>query len=131
MLILFQNGIKSSLHLAIDDATGEALCGWFMPTECLEDYVHMLKILVTKHGIPENIYCDMYTILINPKDGELTNNTPQAKGKVEKWNNTIQNRLINDIKRYNIKSIEELNIFFNDYYCNYLNQKYAYEPEEE
>lgn len=50
-------------------------------------------------------------------------NTSQAKGKVEKWNNTIQNRLINDIKRYNIKSIDELNIFFNDYYCNYLNKK--------
>ena len=141
----FQNGKKSSLHLAIDDATGEALCGWFMPTECLEGYVHMLKILVTKYGIPENIYCDKHTILISPKDGNLTNfghmcedlginiiaaNTPQAKGKVEKWNNTIQNRLINDIKRYNIKSIDELNIFFNDYYCNYLNQKYAYEPKE-
>lgn len=142
----FQNGRKSSLHLAIDDATGESLCGWFMPTECLEGYVRMLQILVTKYGIPENFYSDKHTILINPKDGELTNfghmckdlginiiaaNTPQAKGKVEKWNNTIQNRLVNDIKRYNIKSIDELNIFFNDYYCNYLNQKYAYEPKEE
>lgn len=141
----FQNGRKSSLHLAIDDATGEALCGWFMPTECLEGYVHMLEILVTKYGIPENIYCDKHTILISPIDGNLTQfchmcedlginiiaaNTPQAKGKVEKWNNTIQNRLINDIKRYDIKSIDELNIFFNDYYCNYLNQKYAYEPKE-
>ena len=48
----FQNGRKSSLHLAIDDATGEALCGWFMATECLEGYVHMLEILVTKYGIP-------------------------------------------------------------------------------
>jgi len=141
----FQNGQKYSLHLAIDDATGEALCGWFMPTECLEGYVYMLEILVTKHGIPENIYCDRHTILINPKDGKLTQfgymcedlginiiaaGTPQAKGKIEKWNNTIQNRLINDIKRYDIQSIDELNIFFNDYYCNYLNQKYAYEPKE-
>ena len=103
----FQNGRKSSLHLAIDDATGEALCGWFMPTECLEGYVRLLEILVTKYGIPENIYCDKHTILISPIDGNLTNfghmcedlginiiaaNTPQAKGKVEKWNNTIQNR---------------------------------------
>ena len=142
----FQNGKKFSLHLAIDDATGECLCGWFMPTECLEGYVHMLKILVTKYGIPENIYCDKHTILISPIDGNLTQfgmmcedlginiiaaNTPQAKGKVEKWNNTIQNRLVNDIKRFNIKSIDDLNIFFNDYYCNYLNQKYAYEPKEE
>ena len=141
----FQNGRKSSLHLAIDDATGEALCGWFMPTECLEGYVHMLEILVTKYGIPENIYCDKHTILISPIDGNLTNfghmcedlginiiaaNTPQAKGKVEKWNNTIQNRLINDIKRYGIKSIDELNVFFNDFYCNYLNEKYAYETKE-
>ena len=142
----FQNGKKFSLHLAIDDATGECLCGWFMPTECLEGYVHMLEILVTKYGIPENIYCDKHTILISPIDGNLTQfgmmcedlginiiaaNTPQAKGKVEKWNNTIQNRLVNDIKRFNIKSIDDLNIFFNDYYCNYLNQKYAYEPKEE
>ena len=141
----FQNGRKSSLHLAIDDATGETLCGWFMPTECLEGYVHMLEILVTKYGIPENIYCDKHTILISPIDGNLTNfghmcedlginiiaaNTPQAKGKVEKWNNTIQNRLINDIKRYGIKSINELNVFFNDFYCNYLNEKYAYDPKE-
>ena len=141
----FQNGRKSSLHLANDDATGEALCGWFMPTECLEGYVHMLEILVTKYGIPENIYCDKHTILISPIDGNLTNfghmckdlginiiaaNTPQAKGKAEKWNNTIQNRLINDIKRYGIKSIDELNMFFNDFYCNYLNEKYAYEPKE-
>ena len=141
----FQNGRKSSLHLAIDDATGETLCGWFMPTECLEGYVHMLEILVTKYGIPENIYCDKHTILISPIDGNLTNfghmcedlginiiaaNTPQAKGKVEKWNNTIQNRLINDIKRYGIKSIDELNVFFNDFYCNYLNEKYAYEAKE-
>lgn len=141
----FQNGKKYSLHIAIDDATGELLCGWFTPTECLEGYVHMLEILVTKYGIPENFYSDKHTILVNPKEGKLTNfghmcedlginiiaaNTPQAKGKVEKWNNTIQNRLINDIKRYNINSIDELNIFFNDYYCNYLNQKYAYEPKE-
>ena len=116
-----------------------------MPTECLEGYVHMLEILVIKYSIPENFYSDKHTILISPKDSNLTNfshmcedlginiiaaNTPQAKGKVEKWNNTIQNRLINDIKRYNIKSIDELNIFFNNYYCNYLNQKYAYEHKE-
>lgn len=72
----------------------------------------MLEILVIKYSIPENFYSDKHTILISPKDSNLTNfshmcedlginiiaaNTPQAKGKVEKWNNTIQNRLINDI----------------------------------
>ena len=142
----FENGQKFSLHLAIDDATGEILAGWFMPTECLEGYCHMLKILVEKHGIPENIYSDKHTILKSPVDGNLTQfgrmceqlginlifaETAQAKGKVEKKNDVIQGRLINDIKRYNIKTYSELNEFFNKTYAIYLNNKFAYPPKEE
>lgn len=33
----------------------------------------MLEILVTKYGIPENFYSDKHTILISPKDSNLTN----------------------------------------------------------
>ena len=141
----FSNGKKFSLHLAIDDATGEILCGWFMPTECLEGYVRLLYLLITYHGIPENIYSDRHTILINPKDEELTQFgymckdlginqiaalSPEAKGKVERMNQTIQNRLLNDIKRFNIKTYVQLNEWFNSYYKNYLNKKFAYKPKE-
>jgi len=141
----FENGKKFSLHLAIDDATGEILAGWFMPTECLEGYCHMLKILITKHGIPENIYSDKHTIFKSPVDGNLTQlghicdelginmifaQTPEAKGKVEKMNDTIQGRLINDIKRKKISTYAQLNEFFNDEYAKYLNHKFAYLPKE-
>ncbi len=44
-----------------------------MPTECLEDYIHMLEISVTKYSNIENFYFDRHTILIVHKDGELTN----------------------------------------------------------
>ena len=115
----FGNGKKFSLHLAIDDATGEILCGWFMSTECLEGYVMLLYLLVKEHGIPENIYSDRHTILIALKEGEITQFghmcedlginqiaalSPEAKGKVERMNKTLQNRLLNDIQRFNIKS---------------------------
>ena len=30
----FNNGIKFSLHMTLDDATGEILSGWFTPSEC-------------------------------------------------------------------------------------------------
>ena len=142
----FGNGEKFSLHLAIDDATGEILAGWFMPTECLEGYCYMLRILVEKHGIPENIYSDKHTILKNPIDEKLTQfgrmceqlginlifaETAQAKGKVEKKNDVIQGRLLNDIKRYKIKTYTELNKFFNETYANYLNNKFSYSPKED
>ena len=38
---------------------------------------------------------------------------------------------MNDIKRFNVKSYEELNKWFNDYYIGYLNSKFAYPPKEE
>ena len=142
----FQNGKMWSLHLAVDDATGEILAGWFMPNECLEGYIHILEIILIKHGIPESFYSDRHTILINPIDGKLTQFgsicedlginiiaalTPMAKGKVEEKNEVIQNRLINDIKRFNIKTYSELNKWFNDFYIDYLNRKFSYPPKEE
>lgn len=142
----FENGKKFSLHLAIDDATGEILAGWFMLTECLEGYCYMLKILIQKFGIPENIYSDKHTIFKSPVDGKLTQfgrmcdelginmifaGTAQAKGKVEKKNDTIQGRLINDIKRYQIKTYTELNKFFNNKYIDYLNHKFSYPSKED
>ena len=141
----FENGKKFSLHLAIDDATGEILAGWFMPTECLEGYCFMLKILIQKHGIPENIYSDKHTIFKSAVDGNLTQfgrmcneiginmifaETAQAKGKVEKKNDVIQGRLVNDINRFNIKTYSELNQFFNEKYIDYLNHKFSYPAKE-
>ena len=141
----FGNGKKFSLHMALDDATGEILAGWFMPSECQLGYCHIFKIIFEKYGIPLSIYCDRTTILWDQKDGELTQvgrmidelgieliyaNSAEAKGKIERMNETIQNRLLNDIIRFNIKTYEELNEWFNSYYINYINKKFAYEPKE-
>ncbi len=141
----FQNGKLASLHMTLDDADDKILSGWFLPTECQLGYCHAFKIMFEKYGIPQCIYSDRTTILWDPKDGNLTQvgrmldelgieliyaNTPQAKGKIENKNKVVQNRLINDIKRFNIKSYEELNIWFNDYYVNYLNNKFSYQPKE-
>lgn len=57
--------------------------------------------------------------------------TAEAKGKVEKKNDTIQGRLINDIKRYKIKTYTELNKFFNEKYIDYLNHKFSYSSKED
>jgi hypothetical protein len=141
----FQNGKKASLHATIDDATGKILSGWFTPNECQLGYCYSFKIMFEKYGLPDTIYSDRTSILWDSKEENRTQvarmldelginliyaNTPQAKGKIEKMNNTIQNRLINDIKRFNIKDYDQLNKWFNDYYIDYINHKFAYEPKE-
>ena len=142
----FNNGKSFSLHLAIDDATGEYLCGYFMPTERLEGYCNLLILLLTKYGIPENLYSDKHTIFKSSVDENLTTfgsiceelginmifaNSPEAKGKIERANKTLQGRLLVDIQRYNIKTYDELNTFFNNFYCDYLNHKFSYKPKDE
>lgn len=54
----------------------------------------------------------------------------EAKGKIENKNKVIQNRLPNDIKRFNIKNYDELNTWFNDFYIDYLNSKFGFNPKE-
>ena len=140
----FGNEIKFSLHLAIDDATGEILAGYFMKEECLEGYCYLLMLIIKEYGLPISLYSDKHTILKGIIEGNLTTfgkivddlgiemifaNTAQAKGKVERANLTIQNRLIVDIKRNNIKTYAELNKWFNSKYKYYLNKKFAYLPK--
>jgi len=141
----FCNGKKQSLHLAIDDATGEYLAGWFMASETLEGYCHLLYLILTKHGIPISFYSDNYNVFNSPTGKNKTTfekicddlgieiiiaGSPEAKGKVEKANDTIQQRILNDIKRFKITSVEYLNEWFNSFYCQYLNNKFSYEPKE-
>ena len=52
--------------------------------------------------------------------------SPEAKGRIERANGTIQRRLPVDIKRFGIKDYDELNIWFNDFYIPYINKKFAY-----
>ena len=142
----FGNGKKFSLHMTLDDATGEILSGWFMPTECLLGYCHAFKIMLEKHGIPQVIYADRTSILWTEVEGNQTQvarmldelgielifaNSAEAKGKIENKNKVVQNRLLVDIKRFNIKTYEELNKWFNDFYIGYLNKKFSYKPKEE
>lgn len=142
----FQNGKDSSLHMTLDDATGKILSGWFLSTECQLGYCYAFKLMLEKYGIPAAIYSDRTAVLWTPKDGNLTQvgrmldelgieliyaNTAEAKGKIEKMNHTIQNRLLNDIKRFNIKTYDELNKWFNNYYIDYINKKFSYPPLEE
>ena len=141
----FQNGNTASLHMTLDDATDKILSGYFMPTECQLGYCHAFKLMLEKNGIPQAIYSDRTTILWNPKDGELTQvgrmldelgieliyaNTAEAKGKIENKNKVVQNRLLNDIIRFKIKTYDELNKWFNDYYIDYLNKKFSYSPKK-
>ena len=103
------------LHVAIDDATGRIVGAWFDTQETLDGYYHVLHQILTTYGIPYKFLTDRRTVFTYKKKNspsldedtytqfsyacsqmgiELeSSSVPQAKGRVERLNATLQSRL--------------------------------------
>ena len=141
----FGNGDARVLHLAVDDATTEVLSGCFMPLECMRGYARMAERMVRGSGVPEAVCSDKHSVFRSTKAGTETQlammlsdlgvrmvfaNSPQAKGRVERYNLTEQLRLVNDIIRFGIEDYDQLDSWFNEFYVEYLNKKFSFPPAE-
>lgn len=143
---------KRSLIIAIDDADGEIIGGCFSPTETTFSCMKVIKQVLKKRGLFNLLYVDKAGIFggnpsakfgikregfSNLKDRleklniqTLYAHSPQAKGRVERAFNTLQDRLIPEMRIAGIKTIEEANRFLNNYYLPEIyNKKFTVEPE--
>lgn len=141
----FGDGRRYVLHLIIDDATTKVLAGWFSPTECAQSYAKAFNLMIKNHGLPLSAYSDKDSAFRSVKSGELSQfgialkrlniemifaNSPQAKGRVERYNGTCQMRLPNDLIRFKVShDYDKLNIWFNEKYIPYLNRKFSFAPK--
>ena len=142
-----KSGENYTLHLAIDDATKQIIAGWFTKNECIYGYLKVTEIMIREYGIPVALYSDKHAIFKSKDEYEgktrfqsimdrlgietILANSSQAKGRVERYNETIQLRLINDITRFKITDYDQLNVWFNSFYKHYLNRKFSLPPKED
>lgn len=138
-------GPRCSLLVFIDDATSELMALRFAPSETTLDYLLMLQTYVERFGRPLAVYSDRHSIFRVNKGvrgeaetqlgralGELgveliCATTPQAKGRVERANRTLQTRLVRELRLRNINSIREGNAYLEDF-RNDFNRRFAQEP---
>lgn len=136
--------VETHLHLAIDDATGIIVGGWFDTQETLQGYYNVFKQILINHGIPHKFLTDNRTIFNYirknaPSDQEDTftqfsyschqlgveidtTSVPQAKGRVERLNQTLQSRLVIEMKLDKISTIKQANLYLMDYIEKFNNQ---------
>lgn len=139
---------KCCLLVFIDDATSELLTLHFVEQECLQGYFDSIEKHLKKHGIPKAYYSDKHSIFRVPikeaKSGDgktqlgralseldielICANTPQAKGRVEKANQTLQDRLVKELRLQNISDINTANAFLPKFIKDY-NHRFAVEPQ--
>ena len=137
---------KTQLHIAIDDCTGQLVGAYFDHQETLNGYYNVFHQILTNHGIPAMFYTDRRTVFeykqkrskkveddtftqFNYACKQLgveikTTSVAQAKGRVERAFQTLQQRLPIALRLAGIHTIKEANVFLNSYIKEY-NAKFA------
>ncbi len=133
---------RCTLIVFIDDATSRLLSLHFSPTETTWAYFHALRLALERHGRPLAFYSDKHSIFRVPStlqtSGEtqfgraaheldiqlLCANSPQAKGRVERVNQTLQARLTRELRLQRINDIGAANMFLPEYIARH-NERFA------
>lgn len=120
---------KCVLLVAIDDATSALLGLHFSTEESTLGYFALLKTYIANFGRPLSFYTDRHAIFRTTNEsptGEKTQfgraldeldielicaNSPQAKGRVERVNGTLQDRLVKELRLADISTIAAANTF--------------------
>ncbi len=144
-------GLEECLLVSVDDATGKITEARFEENEGVEAVFRFWKEYFKAKGMPISIYLDRFsTYKVNHKNAvdnhELMTqferamnqlgvrvihaNSPQAKGRVEKMNGTLQRRLVKELRLNNINSIEEGNTFLREVFIPKFNRQFAVTPKK-
>lgn len=143
---------KTFLHVAIDDASGEVVGAYFDHQETLVGYYEVAAQFLANKGIPVEILTDNRTIFNSGRKekGSLsdqrtltqygymcqtlgislsTTSIPQAKGRVERLFETLQDRLISEMRLASIQTIVEANQFLIQFIPQF-NQRFAFQLKD-
>jgi len=135
------------LLVFIDDASGKLLQLLFVESESFFSYCTAADGYFRQYGKPVAFYSDKHGIFrVNtPSVGQgdaltqfgramqeldiqiICANTPQAKGRVERVNQTLQDRLVKEMRLRGISSMAEGNTYLPEFIADF-NQRFAAEP---
>lgn len=137
---------KCCLIAFIDDATGRVLGAQFFEQETTQGYFAVLRAVVQRLGAPLALYSDRHGIFTkaDPEDDKPTQferallqldiepicaRSPQAKGRVERLFQTLQDRLCKAMRLAGIDTIEQANSWLGEYLREH-NRRFAVAPRQ-
>jgi hypothetical protein len=140
-------GPPCSLLVFVDDATGRLMQLRFVRSESAFSYFEALALYLTRHGAPIAFYSDKHSVFrVAKKDAKggqgmtqfgralcelnieiLCANSSQAKGRVERMNRTLQDRLVKELRLAGIDDMAAGNTFLPGFVDDY-NGRFAIAP---
>jgi transposase len=141
-----------TLLVVQDDATGRLLYAQFWPAESTDAVLTALYEVCADHGLPQALYTDragwaFYTPKANgPVDKKrltevgqvlarlgvehIPSYSPQARGRSERANGTLQGRLVNELRVRGIATMETANRYLRDVFLPRHNDEFARAPRD-
>ncbi|UWU30361.1 ISNCY family transposase (plasmid) [Rhizobium sp. WSM1274] len=140
-------GDPCSLLVFVDDATGKLMQLRFVRSESAFSYFEALAFYLKHHGAPIAFYSDKHSVFrVAKKDAKggqgmtqfgralcelnieiLCANSSQAKGRVERMNRTLQDRLVKELRLAGISGMDDGNAFLSGFIERY-NARFAIVP---
>jgi transposase len=140
---------------AIDDATSTVLALHFRPAEDLHGYLTLLGRLAAGHGLPVTLYGDRLGVFVrndahwsleeelqgaqHPTQfgqvlrdlaiGYIGAHSPQAKGRIERLWETLQDRLVAELRWHGITTVAAAEAFLPTYLVDH-NRRFAQPPAD-
>ena len=144
-----QRGEPCTLLVFIDDATSKLMQLRFVPSESTDSYFCALQGYLNDHGCPVAFYSDKHTVFrVNKPDAKggsgmtqfgralaelnieiLCANSSQAKGRVERANRTLQDRLVKELRLAGVSDMAAGNMFLPGF-VKQFNEKFSVPAEK-
>jgi transposase len=144
-----ERGPRCTLLVFIDDASGQLLELWFVPEETFFGYYEASRHYFERWGKPVAFYSDKHGIFrVNqPRPLGLSSgltqfgramqeldiqiicaNSSQAKGRVERANQTLQDRLVKELRLRGVSDMDRANAYAPEFLQDY-NRRFAVLPK--
>jgi hypothetical protein len=141
-----------SLVTVVDDATGRLLYAQLWPAESSWAVMTALRTVFIEHGLPQQLYTDRASWAAHtPRAGgkpdprkptqveralaelgieHLRAYSPQARGRSERVNRTLQGRLVNELRVQGHSTLEDANRWLREHYLAAYDRRFAQPPTE-
>jgi transposase len=138
---------RSTLLVFVDDATSRLMHLSLVEAETTFNYFAAVRAYIEQHGKPRALYSDKFGVfrvnIPNALSGTgltqfgramkelaielICAHSPQAKGRVERANQTLQDRLVKELRLRSLCSSEEANAYLPEFIRDY-NSRFALCP---
>jgi hypothetical protein len=143
---------RQTLIQVIDDATNRLLYAQLSDGETVQAVMSALRDVFGTYGIPHSLYTDragwaFETLKAGEKVSQahltqvgqalerlgvrhIPSYSPQARGRSERMNRTLQDRLVNELRVARVRTIEQANAYLREHYIARHNEFLARSPED-